>query len=318
MTKKIRTLDLFHGLGGCSSGAKLAGAEIVAGIDFWNISSDAYKCNFPSATVINQDIRAVSPVTLKKQIGNIDLIVASPECTNHSCAKGSNPICEESRETAFEIIKFANTFRPRWIVIENVIQMRSWHGHQRLLEELWELGYFIKEQVLNAQDFKVPQSRKRLFLLCSLSGESEAIKINRKHLNSAQEIIDKSSLYKFTELNKPGRAINTLERAKRAVSQIGNNEPFLVVYYGTDGAGGWQTIDKPLRTITTLDRFAYVKPTNSGHLMRMLQPEELKLAMGFPSKYKLATKNRRDKIKLIGNAVCPPVMKEIVSSLINN
>ena len=72
----------------------------------------------------------------------------------------------------------------------------------------------------------------------------------------------------------------------------------------------------PLRTITTLDRFAYVKTNDTGHVMRMLQPEELKAAMGWPKKYKIKHGTRRDKVKLAGNAVCPPVMKTIVKSLI--
>ena len=48
-----------------------------------------------------------------------------------------------------------------------------------------------------------------------------------------------------------------------------------MVYYGTDGAGGYQPLDRPLRTVKTLERFAYVRPTSVGYEMRMLQPTEL-------------------------------------------
>ncbi len=74
----------------------------------------------------------------------------------------------------------------------------------------------------------------------------------------------------------------------------------------------------PLRTITTLDRFAYVKPGSDGHVMRMLQPPELKQAMGWPKRFKLNHGTRRDKIKMTGNAVCPPVMKAIVKDLVSS
>jgi DNA (cytosine-5)-methyltransferase 1 len=47
----------------------------------------------------------------------------------------------------------------------------------------------------------------------------------------------------------------------------------------------------------------------------MLQPEELKAAMGWPKKCKIKQGSRRDKIKMIGNAVCPPVMKSIIMNL---
>jgi DNA (cytosine-5)-methyltransferase 1 len=107
-----------------------------------------------------------------------------------------------------------------------------------------------------------------------------------------------------------------MERAERAIAELGEDACFLIVYYGSDAAGGWQKVDAPLRTITTLDRFAFVKPGTSGHMMRMLQPPELKAAMGWPKSYRINHGTRRDKVKMIGNAVCSPVMKAIVKSLI--
>jgi len=50
----------------------------------------------------------------------------------------------------------------------------------------------------------------------------------------------------------------------------------------------------------------------------MLQVPELKRAMGFPREFKLLHGARRDRIHLLGNAVCPPVMKAVVRTLINN
>lgn len=313
---RVRTLDLFHGAGGSSAGAQIAGAEIVAGIDFWEVSSEAYKKNFQGVRTVNCDIRRISPKKLHDIIGEIDLIVASPECTNHSCAKGARDRCEKSKRTAFQVVKFAKEFKPRWMIIENVVQMKSWSGHPELLKRLWELGYYVKEENLNAQDFGVPQSRQRLFLLCSLSGKADSVRPTVKKAMPASSIVDYNGEYKFSPLYSPKRAKATIERAERALAAVGGKEHFLIVYYGTDGSGGWQSLDKPLRTITTLDRFAYVKPTSMGHMMRMLQPEELKLAMGFPKTYQLDVGTRRDKIRLMGNAVCPPVMKSIISSFV--
>jgi site-specific DNA-cytosine methylase len=47
----------------------------------------------------------------------------------------------------------------------------------------------------------------------------------------------------------------------------------------------------------------------------MLQVEELKAAMGFPKSYSLRHGNRRDRIKMLGKCVCPPVMKAVVEKL---
>ena len=312
---RIRAVDLFHGAGGSSIGARMAGAKIVAAIDNWNIASLAYSDNFPKTKVINEDIKKVSPKRLHEVIGDIDLILASPECTNHSCAKGAAVRCEMSRMTAFQVIKFTKEFMPKWVVIENVIQMRLWDRHRELVDKLQKLGYYVREEVLNAQDFGVPQSRRRLFLLCSQIGEIGCVKKQKKELQPVCSVIDMNGNYSYTPLYSPKRAVATIQRAERAISSIGTKEPFLIVYYGTDGSGGWQPIDRPLRTITTIDRFAFVKPTNTGYMMRMLQPEELKVAMGFPETYRLEVGTRREKVKLMGNAVCPPVMKCIVRAI---
>jgi DNA (cytosine-5)-methyltransferase 1 len=313
---KVRTLDLFHGAGGSSHGAQAAGARIVAGIDMWDKALDCYHRNFPRVHNVNADIRDVSPQGLRRKIGDIDLIIASPECTNHTCAKGGAERSEESRLTAFEVVRFAAEFMPEWIVLENVVHMQSWDAYPRLINDFEELGYRCRVEKLNAMDFGVPQSRRRLFLICCLSAMPDEIVPPACEAAPAGSIIDLNGRYFFSPLYSPRRAIPTIERAKRAMAELGEEEHFLIVYYGTDQSGGWQSIDRPLRTITTLDRFAYVRPSPNGHMMRMLQPEELKLAMGFPKSFKLESGVRRDKIRLMGNAVCPPVMKHIIESLI--
>lgn len=314
----IRTIDLFCGAGGSSYGASKAGADIVAGFDIWDPAISAFNQNFPDARPFKGDLRDLDPIEVKNEIGEIDLILASPECTNHSLAKGSAERCEESKLTAFQVTRYASVFRPKWIVIENVVEMASWSEHPKLLQELWELGYYVREMKLNSADFGVPQARKRLFLLCSLSKDVSSPVFKQKKHVPARDIIDWSDRYKFTPLRRENRAANTLKRADNAIRELGNNTPFLVVYYGT--GDGWQSLDKPLRTITTLDRFGLVVPAQNGHEMRMLQPEELKSAMGFGRDYNLLDLKltRREKIKLMGNGVCPPVMKSIVENLIQH
>lgn len=313
----LRAIDLFCGAGGSSIGARNAGAQIVAGFDIWAPAVRTYAKNFPEARVYDGDIRQLGPENIWYQIGDINLLLASPECTNHSVAKGAAAKDEESRLTAFQVHRFAEVFLPEWIVVENVIQMKQWTRHEELLNQLRDLGYKLQQLTFNAQDFSVPQSRKRLFLLGSRSCEPDVQSPDYREPTPASTILDRTGKYRLSPLHKPGRALATLKRADRAIEALGPNEPFIIVYYGTDGGGGWQRIDRPLRTITTLDRFAYVEPSNCGHLMRMLQPEELKRAMGYEQSFMIDMPelSRRDRIKLMGNGVCPPVMEHIVKTL---
>jgi DNA (cytosine-5)-methyltransferase 1 len=318
-SEKIRALDLFCGAGGSSWGARKAGVEIVAAFDLWSLAGETHLINFPKAEFVEGRLEDHDVQVLKKKYGKIDLLLASPECTNHSPAKGGKPRCEESKATAFQVVRFAKAFSPRWIVIENVVSMRRWTRYTEFKNDLGGLGYNLREQVLNSANFGVPQTRRRLFLV----GDKVTMPplISRKKLipKTVDKIVDLNGSYKWTPLRQKGRAKPTLERAERALKKLGQYKPFLLVYYGSDGGGGWQRLDRPLRTITTVDRFALVKPDpNHGHVMRMLQVPELRAAMGMPSKMKFETGTRRDRIKMIGNAVCPPVMKTVIRSLIRN
>jgi len=313
---KIRALDLFCGAGGSSWGAREAGVEIVAAFDLWALAGEVHDANFPEGEFIAGRLEDHDLDTLKKRLGKIDLILASPECTNHSPAKGNKPRCEQSKDTAFQVVRYAKAFDPRWIVIENVTNMRNWTRYEEFQSDLEALGYKLHEQVLNSADFGVPQARHRLFLICDKKIKPKKLSLRKCKTKLASEIVDLNGNYPWTPLRKPNRATATIDRAERGFEALGTKEPFLLVYYGTDGGGGWQELNRPLRTITTVDRFAIVRPDPiHGHVMRMLQVPELQAAMGMPSSMKFQSGTRRDRIKMIGNAVCPPVMKRVVQIL---
>jgi len=315
---EIRAIDLFCGAGGSSWGARLAGARIVAAFDRWPLAQFAYRSNFPEARVFPESLERVKPVGLARKLGNIDLILASPECTNHSPARGGKPSCERSRGTAFQVVRFAQVLKPRWIVVENVVSMRRWSRYDEFIDSLAELGYNVSEQALNAADFGVRQTRRRLFILCDLEKAPAKVTRTTSYWKSVRRAIDFNGTYGYSALRTERRARPTLERAERAIAGLGDRKPFILVYYGSDGAGGWQPLSRPLRTVTTLDRFALVRPNGSGHMMRMLQVPELKAAMGMPQRFQLGDGTRRDRIRMIGNAVCPPVMKAAVRALVGS
>lgn len=311
----MRTLDLFCGAGLSSTGANAAGAILVGAVDLCPLATATYKQNFPDAEVVNKRLEDIVPKKLRDRIGEIDLLLASPECTNHTCAKGSAPRSESSRATALQVVRFAKAFEPRWIVMENVVHMRPWSRYPELIQKLRSLGYKVSEQVLDASKFGVPQKRKRLFVVCDRLVEPAPITFPDLKLRTVRDVLDPATEWRMTPLFRPGRAKGTRDRARRAISKLGENKPFLIVYYGTDGCGGWQPLDRPLRTITTVDRFALVRPTEDGYQMRMLQIPELKRAMGLNSGFQMPVGTRRDKVRLLGNGVCPPVMTAIVGTL---
>ncbi len=318
---KIRAIDLFCGIGGNSWGARAAGVEIVAGFDKWDLAGQVFQDNFPEARFFHVDLATLSLSDIqliRNEIGPVEMILASPECTSHSTARGGRAKEQKSLRLVWEVWRFAKVFRPRWIVVENVTSMKRWDRYRDFLRVMHEKeGYHYLEQQLVASHFSVPQRRRRLYILFDRENSPVRVQSGGGPIRPAMEVIDLNGRYSYSPLVTERRAASTLERAERAFQTLGREVPFLLVYYGSDAAGGWQRLDVPLRTITTLDRFALVKPDgNGGHLMRMLQPPELQKAMGFPPGFKLERGNRRQKIHLLGNAVCPPVMQAIVEALL--
>ena len=97
---------------------------------------------------------------------------------------------------------------------------------------------------------------------------------------------------------------------------------FIVEYYGSGTA---QSVDEPLHTIVTKDRFALITVLGKEHVildifLRMLTPEELKLAQGFPKDYiidrdyKWRPYPTAEQVKRIGNSVVPIMAQALVSA----
>lgn len=321
----MRAIDLFCGGGGSSWGAKSAGATLVGAVDAWDIATATYRDNFPSArrNVVTARMTDRTGPEIFNQIGKVDLLIASPECTNHSIAKGNKPRCEESRRSGWYVMRFIEELAPRWIVLENVPLMRFWSGYDRMLATLERrYGYHLRVQTLDAADFGVPQSRKRLFIIGDRKCTPAEVIAARSIRRNAQDILDPIDKWPANPVFNGRRAQATLERVQRGIDALGKGRDFLIVYYGSDAAGGWQSLDRPIRTLTTLDRFGLVRWIDGTPTLRMLQVPELSRAMGLApmigrrgSAFQLLHGTRRDKIRILGNGVCAPVMASVVDNL---
>ncbi|TAJ33801.1 MAG: DNA cytosine methyltransferase [Bosea sp. (in: a-proteobacteria)] len=325
----VRTVDLFCGGGLSSWGAQAAGAQIVAGVDAWDRATATFRRNFPKALVRTCRLSMDSgPEILGRDIGSVELLIASPECTNHSIAKGNKPRDEDSQRSgsfAVEFLRKMGKTAPRWVVLENVAPWRHWSGYSDLIGGLEELGYHYETLILDATNFGVPQSRKRLFVICDREGKPRLPTKGPTTSLTARDILCDDPTWKEGPLYTPTRSPNTLARAEAGIDALGKGVDFLVVYYGSDKAGGWQALDRPLRTLATLDRFGLVRWRDGEPTLRMLQVPELVRAMGLlhrkpargpsvPFRFSDSC-SRREMVKIVGNGVCAPVMEAIVKSL---
>jgi len=174
---KATVFDLFCGTGGFSKGfEKSAGKEyeIVFGTDLLPVSVRTFKLNHPAALALNGDIRKAYCKDVMEELhlkrGNLDLIIGGPPCQGFTSIRPFRSSAEDDpRNSLFEqFANFVNYFRPKALVIENVVGLAT-HDEGRTIARMQEcfgvLGYDCEWKILNAANFGVPQRRERLIFI---------------------------------------------------------------------------------------------------------------------------------------------------------
>lgn len=301
----MTVLDFFAGAGGSSLGAEAAGCRVLCAVNHWRRAVETLRANRPGLEVREETLTRVH------HLPEAEGLMFSPECTAHSHAQGSrrvDPAAERSRTSAWQVIRWLRRLRPRWFVVENVREFTLWERFPLWRRHLLSLGYHTSEAVLDSSRFGVPQARRRWFT----AGHRERL-VRLPDGNGAPTRTVRGCLdWSLPAEPIHGRRRPLVPRRMEAIAALraaGHREG-LVVYYGSGPQ--WMHLDRPCRTVPTVDRFGLV---TADDRFRMLQPSELRRIMGFPAGYHLAG-TRRDQVKLLGNAVCPPVMTAIVEELI--
>lgn len=163
----MRTIaTLFAGGGGVECGAVAAGLTPIWAVEYDADIAKWHGVNFPDSRVIVSPVQCVDPATLPRP----DVLHASPPCPNFSVAKAGGEETAEDVAMAEAVCHFLRVLTPETFTLENVQGYRKSQSYQRILCTLDELGYWTHSDVINAADYGVPQTRKRLVLRASLNG----------------------------------------------------------------------------------------------------------------------------------------------------
>jgi DNA (cytosine-5)-methyltransferase 1 len=180
----IRAADLFCGAGGTSQGLLMAandmGADLMlVAVNHSNIAIETHSMNHSYAEHVCNGLDNVDPRKLVPS-GHLHILCASPECTHHSNARGGKPMSDQSRSSAWHILRFAEALYVDNILIENVPEFRSWgplghngrpmkskkgHLFEQFIHSLKALGYKVEWRILNCADYGDPTTRERLFII---------------------------------------------------------------------------------------------------------------------------------------------------------
>lgn len=158
---------------------------MVGAVDRCPVATATYAENFASArrNVVTTTLSDDTGAEIFNNIGKIDLLIASPECTHHSLARGSRPRCEDSRRSGWFVTRFIEDLEPEFIVLENVAMMRHWDGYKDLLQSLERRhGYKLRAQVLDSADFGVPQNARAVLRRFSVATHRHSLLVMRQSL----------------------------------------------------------------------------------------------------------------------------------------
>ena len=300
----MKAIDLFAGLGGFSEGARAAGVEVLWAANHWSLAVDFHSANHPLTEHACQDLHQAD----WRQVPQHDVLLASPACQGHSRARGKErPHHDAMRSTAWAVVSCAEYHRSPFGVVENVPEFLKWTLYPAWEDALKRLGYSVTPHIIDAANHGVPQHRVRMFLILSRSKAPLKLDLPTRAHRPVANIIDWEG-HRWNKINKPGRSLKTLARIAAGRKEFG--DCFVAPYYSSGSGLTGRSIDRPIGTFSTVDRWAIIK----GDQMRMFQPPEVRAGMGFPETYLLPT-NRRDAIFLLGNAVAPVGATDILCAL---
>ena len=161
-------IDLFCGAGGLSSGFQRAGFRVLAGADNDPDAMATFAENFPGAGAVVGDIRLPKVRREVVELGTgVDVVVGGPPCQAFSQVRNHSRLIDDPRNSLYrEFVRVVGKLQPRAFVMENVQGMAQMGVKEQVLQDLSLKGrYRVTAQILDAADFGVPQTRKRLIFV---------------------------------------------------------------------------------------------------------------------------------------------------------
>jgi DNA (cytosine-5)-methyltransferase 1 len=168
-------VSLFSGCGGFCEGARLAGFNVLAAVEWDRFAAETYRHNFPDVPLFEYDIAAFrkpgDPVWDAERErfaalddSAVDLVFGGPPCQGYSQI-GPRDLDDPRNVLYGQFVRLLRDLKPRTFLMENVPNMlllRKGIFAQKALAALRRAGYSNADvRILHATDFGVPQLRKR-------------------------------------------------------------------------------------------------------------------------------------------------------------
>ena len=348
--RNAKGISLFSGIGGMSLGFRLAGIRVVGSVEIYAPFRTIYEANFPDTRCLGHDIQEIDNreiLSWKEQYGEIYVIFGGPPCQGFSLA-GKRDRFDPRNQLYQEFARIASVLQPKVIVMENVrliTSMKTPEGEGMLeaISAAFETaGYECQYKFLNAQDYGVPQSRSRIFLIGvrkdldigqitfpppthrppgqkTLLGEDLEPCVTFREATGDLESLAAGECSRNDPWHKatphPPHVVKMLEGIPEGMSAHDNPDPNLRPTSGYNTTYKRIKWDEPCSTISTnfnmISGCRHVHPSDT----RALTVREAMRVQTFPDQFKIF--GRIDDVrKGIGNAVPPLLAKKIAEHLL--
>ena len=346
--QQLTAISLFSGAGGDTVGLEAAGFKVIAYSEIWDKARKTHELNFPDSKLLGEavdsDITKISDEEFAQYTGKIDLIFAGFPCQGFSHA-GKKDLNDPRNKLFWDFVRATSIIKPKWIIGENVaglLHRKSDDGNSMvkdiILKAFEEIGYTMAQpKILHAEDFGVPQQRRRVFFVGNNNGIDfhfpspqrtketfEPLTKILENTNKNSIIFDPEDVYEFDKC----KSIITIDQGSTD-KDSSDPHPFLklrtkekrISYKRRISPNHVELVDIHAPTKTIHCGYAFqprlfvpIKQGNN-YFAREFTINELAQIQSFPSHYRFFG-NKNDIIKQIGNAVPPLLSKAIAEQIL--
>ena len=300
--KKLKVLDLFSGIGGFSLGLERAGMETVAFCEIDDSCRRVLKKHWPKIPIF-RDIKTLSKThiysgedyigqgTTQIHFKDIDVICGGFPCTDISIAGLKEGLKGEKSGLWKEYKRLIEEIKPRYAIIENVANLRS-QGLIEVIQDLWKIGYVGEWHIISARSIGACHLRERIWIVAHPCSERRQQKSESSHGDEKKNGEKKNNLIKCNGKSNVKRTIS------RDVADPAHSDYFRL----------W----KAFATEKEKSQW-WSKATSSFRNWWQVKSPICRVDDGL---FKGLDKNRKERIKQLGNAVLPQIPELIGRAIV--
>lgn len=346
MNNEFELVSLFSGCGGLDLGFENAGFDIIWANEYNKKIWETYEYNHPNTELNRKSIIDVE----SEEIPEADGIIGGPPCQSWSLAGSMGGIEDNRGKLFYEYIRILRDKKPKFFLAENVpgiISKTHIDEFKKMVKLFEEVGYDVEYKKLNAVNYGVPQTRKRVFIV----GYRKDLDLNfnfpfkthkEKTEKEKQTLFDSEELHTVKPILTLKDAIGDLPEPLPAKEKNRTNGDELKInaheyyigsfssrYMSRNRRRGW---DEPAYTIQANGRHARIHPSAAPMIKvekdnwkfddskphRRLSVRESARIQTFPDSFKFFYEKVNDGYKMVGNAVPVKLAEALANKILKD